>query len=65
VKGLFAPRPQEVVDAFFADAEKEFGDESLRVKKLQKQFEGRQKMATSAAEGLNNWWTQLLNEAIW
>ena len=42
-----------MVDAFFAEAEREFGDENLRVKKLQKQFEGRQKSSTDV--GLNNW----------
>eukprot|EP01052_Picozoa_sp_SAG31_P014243 SAG31_NODE_877_length_11303_cov_18.744556_3_plen_248_part_00 len=50
-----AEESQEVVDAFFADAANEFGDENLRIKKLQKQFEGRQKSGTSASEGLNNW----------
>jgi len=41
---------QDVVDAFFADADNEFGDESLRLKK---QFAGREK--SSSVDGSNNW----------
>ena len=45
-----AEESQDVVDAFFADAETQFGNERLR-----QQFEGRRKDSTSAASAVNNW----------